>query len=136
MKSHLVNNMKYQEWKCYHDYGSFPQPEEKMGRCLGPAQNEGNQMSQFVLTSKGTEVPRRTLRKLTKEELQSPIEICKRKLFDRTITMKLGDSISGPIKTKYKKCIAYLDNHTPNNSTLPIENDPVNIHGVSVYENQ
>ena len=92
-------------------------------------------MSQFVLTSKGTVVPRRTLQKLTTEELYSPTEISKRKLFDQTMTTKLGNSISGPTNTKYKKFVAYHDNHIPDNQNLSIENDPVSIQGVSVFEN-
>ena len=53
-------------------------------------------MAQAILTIKGTVVPRRTVTKLTIEELNSPTELTKRIAFDEAIRLKLGDSMSLP----------------------------------------
>ncbi len=38
------------EWIYFREYSaSFPFQKEQLGRCLGPARNEGNDMSQWVL---------------------------------------------------------------------------------------
>ena len=44
-------------------------PSEKLGRCLGPAKNQGNLMSQYILTEAGEVIPIQTLRgSLTESE--------------------------------------------------------------------
>ena len=45
-----------------------PFPAHALGRCLGTAKNEGNEMTQWVLKQNGKIVPRRTMRRLTPEE--------------------------------------------------------------------
>ena len=57
-------NFGWYEW-CYCKEESkkttiFPNQKEFLGRNLGPSKNEGNEMAQWILTSKGTVVPRRT----------------------------------------------------------------------------
>merc|ERR1711923_176219 len=59
------------EWCYYRKDKQFPLPKEVLGRCLGPAKNEGNEMAQYVLTIKGTVVPRCTLRRLRPDKLSS-----------------------------------------------------------------
>ena len=84
------------QWIYYRDNSiSYPYQQECLGRCLGPAKNEGNAMAQWVLTSKGTVVPRRSCRRLTPGELASSNEVERRKraLFDDAIRSKLGDSL-------------------------------------------
>ena len=71
-------------------------PKERLGRVLGPAKNHGNIMTQWVLTSNGTIVPRRTLRRLKEEELHNPTELQKRDVFTSVIQSKLGDSMTPP----------------------------------------
>ena len=88
----------YYEWVYYRDHGNFPTNKEQLGRVLGPLRNEGSEMSQAVLTIKGTVVPRRTLRKLTTSELTNESEKQKRANFDSAIKDKLGDSITFPPK--------------------------------------
>ena len=85
------------EW-CYfrqHTAG-FPQMQEELGRCLGPAKNEGNEMCQWVLQMNGEIVPRRSLRRLRAEEISVTNEAESRKeaQFDEAITKRLGDSFS------------------------------------------
>ena len=72
--------------------------KEVLGRCLGPAKNEGNAMAQWVLKSNGNIVPRRTCRHLTKAELapSNEVESRKRAAFDTSITQCLGDSFTLP----------------------------------------
>ena len=65
-----------------------------LGRCLGPARNEGNEMTQWCLKSNGQVVPRRTVKRLTAEQLapSNAIEIAKRAAFDADVKRRLGDS--------------------------------------------
>ena len=60
----------------------FPHMSEVLGRCLGPAKNEGNEMMQWVLKINGKIVPWRSLRLLRPDELSSDVEISKRDYFD------------------------------------------------------
>ena len=85
------------EW-CYfrqHTAG-FPQMQEELGRCLGPAKNEGNEMCQWVLQRNGEIVPRRSLRRLRAEEISvtNESEARKRAQFDDSITKRWGDSFT------------------------------------------
>ena len=43
----------------------FPSKKSFLGRVLGPTKNEGNEMSQSILTSTGRVVPQRGVRRLT-----------------------------------------------------------------------
>ena len=67
------------------------QGKEKFGRVIGPNKNEWNEMAQDVLTTKGTVVPRRTLRSLTPTEMNNEGERRKRDIFVTSIREKLGD---------------------------------------------
>jgi hypothetical protein len=58
------------EWVYFReDSASFPFQKEQLGRCLGAAKNEGNEMAQWVLKDNGKVLPRRTLRRLSSAEL-------------------------------------------------------------------
>eukprot|EP00957_Ditylum_brightwellii_P153292 11666384-Ditylum_brightwellii.AAC.1 len=61
---------------------SFPFNKEILGRILGPAKGEGNEMAQWVLKGNSNVVPCRTLRLLKVEELNSETEIRSCNLFD------------------------------------------------------
>ena len=67
-----------------------------LGRVLGPAKNEGNEMTQWCLKSNVKVVPRRTVKCLTAEQLapSNAVEIAMRTAFDTNISRKLGDSFS------------------------------------------
>ena len=122
------------EFVYYRDFGSFPENKEKLGRVLGPCKNEGSEMSQSILTNKGTVVTRRTIRKLRAEEIHSESEKRKRSIFDNFILHKLGDSISKPVKYKPSDHVKYFDEDEPNSLHLPNDNDPVDDRGVSIFE--
>ena len=94
--SHLCN-FKWYEWVKFRKPGEqYPYPTEQIGRCLGPAINKGNMMSQHVLTETGEILPTQTLRSLTQNEIESPTEKEKRKRMDDVIRRKYGDSKSVP----------------------------------------
>ena len=87
------------EWVYYRDQqAAFPFQKECLGRCLGPARNEGNVMANWILTQKGTVIPRRSLRRLTADEKSESNEVegLKRASFTADITAKLGDSVKLP----------------------------------------
>jgi hypothetical protein len=67
------------EWCFYREHtAKFPFNREVLGRVLGPAKGEGNEMAQWILKANGNVVPRRTLRSLNTAELHSPTEAKKR----------------------------------------------------------
>ncbi len=54
----------------YQDQSAFfPFPKECLGWCLGPAKNEGNAMTQWILNENGQVVVRCTIRWLTPHKL-------------------------------------------------------------------
>ena len=88
---------KWYDWCYYRDNKSkFPFNKELLGRILGPARGEGDQMSQWMLKPNGRVVPRRTARPLNDAELCSEFEIRKRKIFDAFIEGKQRTSIIPP----------------------------------------
>ena len=78
----------------------FPHAIERLGRCLGPSKNVGNEMAQWVLTQAGQVVARRTLRRLTPHELSvtNETERAKRQAFMEDIRRKFGDAVTLPPK--------------------------------------
>jgi hypothetical protein len=83
------------EWAYFRDEKArFPLPTEVLGRALGPAENAGNQMAQWILKSNGKVIPCRTCRPLKEDERNNPVEKRKRDLFDEAIRSKLGDSFT------------------------------------------
>ena len=90
------------EWVYYYDdssTGQFLFPKARLGRDLGPAKNEGNEMTQWILNQNGENVMRITVRKLTKEQLapSNDAEKANRDDFDADIRRKLGDTFSIPV---------------------------------------
>ena len=85
------------EWCYYREHtAAFPSNREVLGRVLGPARGEGNEMAQWVLKANGRVVPRRSLRPLTIAELRSPVEHKKHDVFDALIERRMGTSINPP----------------------------------------
>ena len=84
------------DWVYYREHNAlFPNDKERLGRCLGPARGEGNEMAQWILTSKATVVPRRTVRSLTTAELHSSKEKHVRAIFDAVIEKRFGNRFQG-----------------------------------------
>ena len=88
------------EWCYYREKTArFPFNTEVLGRVLGPAKGQGNEMAQWILKANGNVVPHRSIRPLKVEELHSPVEKKKRDIFDALITRKLGTSVNPPKET-------------------------------------
>jgi hypothetical protein len=94
-----ISRYGWYEW-CYFNEkrNRFPFMREVLGRVLGPARGEGNEMCQWVLRSNGTVVPRRSLRPLKPEEMRSAHELQKMTIFDALIERRHGTSINPPKK--------------------------------------
>jgi hypothetical protein len=124
------------EWVYYRDQAAaFPHQKECLGRCLGPAKNERNVMANWVLTFDGVVIPRRTIRRLRKDESSdsNEIEAAKRAAYTANITRKLGDSVmlpTTPLPFQPEpdwSVEPYGDNETPANE--PFEADLVDAGG-------
>jgi hypothetical protein len=85
------------DW-CYHreHTAAFPKQREVLGRVLGPARGEGNEMCQWILKANGKVVPRRSVRPLQTAEIHSASELKKRQVFDELIERRQGTSINPP----------------------------------------
>ena len=68
----------------------FPFNREVLGRVLGPAKGEGNEMAQWILKANGNVVPLRSSRPLKTDEVHSEKEQAKRKVFDDLIERRWG----------------------------------------------
>ena len=79
---------------------AFPHNCEVLGRVLGPARGEDNQMAQWVLKTNGRVVPHRSLWPLTIAEKHSMVESMKRDVFDALIERRLGTSNNSPPTTE------------------------------------
>jgi hypothetical protein len=129
-------NFGWYEWVYYRDQSaSYPFQKECLGRCLGPAKNEGNVMANWILTQRGQVIPRRSIRRLTKDESSgsNEVEAAKRAAYTADITSRLGDSVKLP-RTPLPHQIEpdwnvepYGDDETPTNE--PFEADLVDAGG-------
>lgn len=120
---------KWYEWCYFRDQTApFPYNKEVLGRVLGPARGEGNEMAQWVVKANGRVVPRRSLRPLQEAEIHSPIEIKKRQVFDELIKKRWGDSITPPPERKDDKFETYEDDEEEQRP-IPIIEDVVDANG-------
>jgi hypothetical protein len=129
-----ICNFGWYQWVYYRNSGTFPEAKERLGRVLGPAKNEGSEMSQWVLTSKGTIVPRRTLRPLLPAELTAETEKRKRAIFDDLIMTKLGSALSSPSKPPPSDYVPYADGELDPPPLHELDEDPVDNDGTAVFE--
>ena len=90
-----IYQYKWYEWVYFWDGSQqFPFMREVLGRYLGPAKNEGNEMTIWILKMNGRIVPRTRVRKLTPGELHSEVEILKRNTCYANVHLKLGNSFT------------------------------------------
>jgi hypothetical protein len=101
------------DWCYYREHtAKFPFNREVLGRVLGPAKGEGNDMAQWILKANGNVVPRRTLRPLNTAELHSITEAKKRQIYDALIERRWGTSMSAPPdKPKDEEFEEYQDDY-------------------------
>ena len=129
-----ICNFGWYQWVYYRNPATFPEGKECLGRVLGPAKNEGSEMAQYVLTSKGTVVPRRTLRPLQPSELNTEVERRKRTSFDEIIRSRLGDAMSTPSKPLAPDYVPYADGELDPPPIHEIDDDPIENDGTAVFE--
>ena len=92
---------KWYDWCYFRDHKNrFPFNREVLGRVLGPAKGEENEMFQWILKANGNAVPRRSSRPLKPEEVHSEQERMKRKIFDNLIVRRWGSSVNPPATTQ------------------------------------
>ena len=92
----------------------FPYPSLILGRVLGPSEDIGNEMSQWILIVDGRILSRQTVRPLTNKELWSPLELARRKAFDAAIKRKLGGSITITKSQEPEEYLPYEDEEDGN----------------------
>ena len=109
----------FYEWVYYRaNREKFPFNREVLGRVLGPARGEGNEMAQWILKANGNVIPCRTLRPLTVAEQHSDSEIQKCKVFDALIEGRWGTSINPP--PTQRKMMTMISRSTLRLRRLPI----------------
>ena len=91
-------------------------------------------MSQGVLTSKATIVPRLSIRPLSISELNPETEQRKRETFDNIIKENLGDAMTNPSKPPPYAFIPYSDGDLYPPSLHEVDEYPVNSDGTAVFE--
>ena len=91
-------------------------------------------MAQAVLNAKARVIPRRTIRKLCKDEIFSEIEKQKRRIFQDLIQKSLGESLAQPEKHILNEYEPYSDDSEPASFQLPEDNYPVDNDGTTDFE--
>ena len=127
-----ICTFKWYQWVYYRNPGSFPNAKEYLGRVLGPVKNEGSEMSQYVVTFRGTAVPRRSLRPLKVADIHYETEKWKRAIFDDIILKKLGDPIFTPPSLPVQDFVPYSDGEL--DPPLILDEDPVTPTGKAMFE--
>ena len=98
-----ISNLCHFGWyECVYDRdqsAKYLHQKECLGRCLGPAKNEGNIMANWVLIYDSEVIPYRSIRRLKRDEssASNEVEAAKRAAYTENITRKLGDSVMLPM---------------------------------------
>ena len=123
------------DWCYFHDGGApFPITKQVLGRVLGPAKGQGNEMCQWILKSNGKVVPRRTVRRLLDAELHSETEKRKRKLFDELITRRWGTSFNPPPQPVIPDNFEEYEDDNEEPRLIPEMEDPVDNLGQAIHQ--
>lgn len=107
---------------------AFPNTKEVLGRVLGPAKGEGNEMAQWVLQANGNVVPRRTVRPINTAEIHSEVEKTKRQKFDEFIVTRWGTAAEPPAKPPPESDFIEYEDEDEQPRVIP-EIDPVDNSG-------
>ena len=128
-----ISNLCQFEWYswCYfrEDKSPFPYPKAILGRVLGPAKGEGNEMAQWILKANGKIVPRRTVRPLNAIEISSETEIKKRSIFDQLIGKRWGSSVNPPNEPPPQDDFVEYEDDDEEPRVIPDFDDPVDAAG-------
>ena len=124
---------KWYDWIYYREGSAkFPLPREVLGRSLGPAKGEGNEMAQWCLKANGKIVPRRLTRPLSKSELSSETEQRKRKIFDELIESRWGTSAFPPKDMPKDEDYEIYEDDDESPNVIPEFDDPVDSAGQAI----
>ena len=85
-------------WCRYRDHAEFPGQAEKLGRCLGPADNYSNEMCQWILKDTMEFTTSHNIRALTNDEMRSIEGQREREVFMTRCRARHGDKILVPGK--------------------------------------
>ena len=99
---------------------------------IGTFKNQGNDVSQSIVTSGFYLIIRLAIRSLRTSELHSETEERKRRIFDNIILKKLGRSVTVPTSPKAQNYAPYFDCVEPCSAQLPEDNDPFMIDGATI----
>ncbi len=118
------------DWCFYREQSSkFPFDKEILGRVLGPAKGEGNDMAQWILKANGNVVPRRSLRHLTVAEIHSPVVSKQQKIYDTLIERRWGTSMSAPPKESKDNTFEEYEDDDEEPRIIPEVEDTVDSNG-------
>lgn len=123
------------DWCYFHDHkAQFPFEREILGRCLGPATGEGNEMAQWILKANGKVVPRRTVRPLSRNELDTSTDKGKTikgqmELFDAMVRTKLGGPVDPKTDSEPAEPIESYEDDDEQPFAIPVVEDPVDANG-------
>ena len=96
-----LTSQSWYEWVYFRQKtATFSFQKEELGICLGPNNNDGNDICQWVLQKNGQVVPRRTLRRLRLEELTITNETEVYPLFNVSFSELINDIIYNYKKEK------------------------------------
>jgi hypothetical protein len=126
---------KWYEWVYYREgSANFPLPHEVLGRTLGPAKGEGNEMAQWCLKANGNVVPQRTVRSLSPAKLSSDTEIRKREVFTELVTTRWGTYVSPPTDDTTKDDYDFDEYEDDDEKPLliPKIDDPIDVTGRAI----
>ena len=117
---------EWYSWCYYHEHKNpFPFPKEVLGRVLGPAKGEGNEMAQWVLKANGKVVPHPTLCPLQTTEVNSEMEFKKHSIFDDLIKKTWGSSVNLPSKAPPDDVFLEYEDDDENPRLIPQIDDPL-----------
>ena len=89
--SNLCQFQLYERFYYREETAKFLFPSQVLGRVLGPSEKIGNEMAMWILRVDGQIIARQTARPLTDEELNSPLEKARRKVFDIEVVLPHQD---------------------------------------------
>ena len=120
---------------CYYvePASKWPEQRECLGRALGPAKGEGNEMCQWILKANGEVVPRRTYRPLTPAEWNSEEQKAKRAKYNALIELRWGSPMEPPKQEEPESdtFIPYEDDDEDERFIKPVD-DPVDANGRAI----
>ena len=106
-----------------------------LGRVLGPATGEGNEMSLWILKANGEVVPRRSHRPLKVDEQHSEVEKKKRTVFNQVIERRHGPAIrKAPVNSDIDEDFTEYEDDFETPRDVPDIEESVNNKGMALNQ--